>query len=278
MSTASNTNANAANDKGDTKKEYKIHPFYRSGNVHFITTDDVLFSCDLDRLTEMSSFFRDLSEIPQPPGKKATTTQMSSQDLHDKLAQLSTKEHGDIAKYTDAAVVFPECGSKVLEPWLNLTLLAGMSSLYLSIPLEEYKQLYTLVDKYGCDERVVESLRSQILFLVEKIPAMEIFIFASEMDDKILGKKVWEFITSDSFFERGFHERIKRLSSPWGLAVYQAVFKAEPAINPDIRCDALHRADTDRGLKVWGVQPLCFINYSFCKRDLSESLFGDVKL
>ncbi|TYJ51407.1 hypothetical protein B9479_008019, partial [Cryptococcus floricola] len=133
MSTTSNADGDAANETVDTKtkKEYKIHPFYRFGNVHFITTDDVIFSCDLDRLTEMSSFFRDLSEIPQPPGKSATTTQMSSQDLHNKLAQLSTEEHGDIAKHTDAAVVFPECGSKVLEPWLNLILLAGMSSLYL---------------------------------------------------------------------------------------------------------------------------------------------------
>ncbi|ODN87379.1 hypothetical protein L198_07003 [Cryptococcus wingfieldii CBS 7118] len=126
MSTTSNAYGDASNETVDTKtKEYKIHPFYRSGNVHFITTDDVIFSCDIDRLAEMSSFFRDLSEIPQPPGKKATTTQMSGQDLHDQLAQLSTEEQGDIATHTDGAVIFPECGSDVLEPWLNLILLAG---------------------------------------------------------------------------------------------------------------------------------------------------------
>ncbi|TYJ51409.1 hypothetical protein B9479_008021 [Cryptococcus floricola] len=242
MSTTSNADGDAANETVDknTKKEYKIHPFYRSGIVHFITTDDVLFSCDLERLTEMSSFFRDLSEIPQPPGKKATTTQMSSQELHNQLAQLSSEEHGDIAKHTDAAVVFPECGSKVLEPWLNLILLAGMTSLNLSISLEEYKQLYTLVDKYGCDERMVESLHLQILFLVEKFSAMEIFIFASQVDDKVLGKKVLEFITTESFFARGFRERIKRLSGPWGLAVYQAVFEAEPNFKPSIWCYEPH--------------------------------------
>ncbi|ODN73044.1 hypothetical protein L202_08439 [Cryptococcus amylolentus CBS 6039] len=145
MSTTSNADGDATNETVDTKtkKEYKIHSFYRSGNVHFITTDDVLFSCDIDRLAEMSSFFRDLSEIPQPPGKKYMRTQTSSQDLHDQPAQLSIEQQGDVAKHTDAAVVFPECGSDVLECWLNLILLAGMSSVNLSISLEGCEKLYS---------------------------------------------------------------------------------------------------------------------------------------
>ncbi|ODN87381.1 hypothetical protein L198_07005 [Cryptococcus wingfieldii CBS 7118] len=281
MSTTSNADGDAAdaNETVDTKtkKAYKIHPFYRYGNVHFITTDDVLFSCHLDSLTEISSFFRDLSEIPQPPGKKATTTRMSGQDLHDQLAQLSIEEHEDIAKHTDAAVVFPECGSEALEPWLNLILLAEMSSVNLNITLEGCQQLYVLVDKYGCGERVVESLRSQILNLVEKLSAIDIFIFASQVDDKILGKKVLEFITNDSLFERGFHPRIQRLSCHWGLAVYQAVFKVEPNIKPSIWCSASHEAN-HQGLQVTGVDPLCYINAYGWKLALSVSWFGDVKL
>ncbi|ODN87380.1 hypothetical protein L198_07004 [Cryptococcus wingfieldii CBS 7118] len=146
MPTTSNADGDTANETVDTKtkKEYKIHPFYRSGNVHFITTDDVIFSCDIDRL----------------------------------------------------ASVF--------------------------------------------------------------------------VDDKVLGKKVLEFITNDSFFAEGFHGWINRLSGSWGLAVYQAVFKKEPDIECSTRCNC--------GRLPPYMKPRCYINYDGWKRDLSVSLFGDVKL
>ncbi|ODN73043.1 hypothetical protein L202_08438 [Cryptococcus amylolentus CBS 6039] len=172
MSTTSNADAANANEMVDTKtkKEYKINSIHRSGNVHFITTDNVLFSCDLDRLAEASSFFRNLGEIPQSPeaGKKATTTHISSQELRDQLVQLSTEEQEDIAKHIDAAITFPECGSQVLDPWLGLLVFGGtdkgnLCKISTTIPLEGCRQMYVLAYKYGCDEVVMENMRWQIV-------------------------------------------------------------------------------------------------------------------
>ncbi|WVQ77639.1 hypothetical protein IAR50_007327 [Cryptococcus sp. DSM 104548] len=161
---------------------YTIHPVhYDEGNVHFITTDNVLFSFQLGRLATVSSFFKDLGDIPQPPGR-------------------APHQRKDISnRINNIPLIFPECTSHVLEAWLALVSLANdkrkmktgtkkRSTLHL--PLEQCDQLYTLNDKYGCDPAVLECLREQLLLMEKDFPMRLVgFAAKSEVDDQVLGTR-----------------------------------------------------------------------------------------
>ncbi|ODN79159.1 hypothetical protein L198_07909 [Cryptococcus wingfieldii CBS 7118] len=109
-------------------KEYTVNTIYYSkGNVHFNTSDNVLFPFDLDRLSKVSSFFRDLDDIPQPSGKKIGA-HIPGQTIIDRLNnELSLNERADIdiPTHMDAIIIFPECDAKALQPWLNLVSFGG---------------------------------------------------------------------------------------------------------------------------------------------------------
>ncbi|WVQ77615.1 hypothetical protein IAR50_007303 [Cryptococcus sp. DSM 104548] len=203
------------------KKEYTINPvcYFSKGNVHFITSDNVLFSFDLKRLAVVSSFFKDLVDIPRALAKK-TAAPVSSQTLLDTLTQLSLEEQEDLGELIDALVVYPECSSKALQPWLNLVFRASDTyGLALNIALEDC--IYSLMDRYGCVDSLVESLRSQLFFMEKD---RELFITGSQVNDKILGKMVLELMAYNTFLTTGFRAKMDRLSEAWQLPMYKAFF------------------------------------------------------
>ncbi|WVQ77616.1 hypothetical protein IAR50_007304 [Cryptococcus sp. DSM 104548] len=122
MSTPSTpTQAGATGETAEAKQMFTISTvcYFPEGDVHFITSDNVLFYFDLKCLAEVSSFFTDLNDVPQPPGAK-TAAPVSSQTLLDTLGQLSIEDQEDLGKHTNVLVVYPECSSKALQPWLDL--------------------------------------------------------------------------------------------------------------------------------------------------------------
>ncbi|ODN79162.1 hypothetical protein L198_07912 [Cryptococcus wingfieldii CBS 7118] len=150
----------AGGETAGQAKKYTVNTdtiYYSEGNVYFITSDNVLFPFDLERLGKVSSFFRDLGDIPQPSGKDIGDP-VSGQSILDKLNGLSLNEQEDISTHTDVIIIFPECDSKALQPWLNLVSFGGAYGSGLRISCEDCRELCTLMDKYGCDESLYEYL------------------------------------------------------------------------------------------------------------------------
>ncbi|TYJ51689.1 hypothetical protein B9479_007739 [Cryptococcus floricola] len=155
MSTTSNQ-ADAGGETAGKEKEYSVNTtYYSKGSIHFITSDNVIFPFDLDRLAKDSSFFRDLGDIPQPSGKEVRAS-VSGQTIREKLNELPLNERENISTHTDAAIVFPECDARSLQHWLSLVYPRGAHGKGLRIGYEECGTLYTLMDKYGCDESLYE--------------------------------------------------------------------------------------------------------------------------
>ncbi|ODN98225.1 hypothetical protein I350_07871 [Cryptococcus amylolentus CBS 6273] len=122
-----------------------------------------------------------------------------------------------------------------------------------------------------------EALRSQISDDYETRP-WELFIFASQVDDRVLGRHVLESMDDGTFFQRGCVEKINRLQHTWALAVYQALlYNKDPNLELKVECDKTHisgrrwdereRVDVDAG---------GYINLADWKDNLKGRLFGDV--
>ncbi|ODN79161.1 hypothetical protein L198_07911 [Cryptococcus wingfieldii CBS 7118] len=272
MSNTSNQ-SDAGGEMAGKVKEYTLNTntiYYSVGNVHFITSDNVLFPFDLDRLAKVSSVFRDLRNIPQPSGKEIGAP-ISGQTILEKLNELSLNEREDISRHTDAVIIFPECNAKALQPWLNLVSLSGAHGLNLNISCEECEMLYTLMDKYGCDESLYECLRCQIKFMTGE-KEWEMFIMASHGNDRVLGSRVLQSMSNNAFFAGGFASRLERLSDSWALAVYHAVFNKdinwELTVEYQVLCHQLPRYPP--------VGPSKYINFDSWKDDLLATFFADV--
>ncbi|ODN79160.1 hypothetical protein L198_07910 [Cryptococcus wingfieldii CBS 7118] len=269
MSTTSNQ-AHSGGEWAGELKEYTVNTmYYYKGNVHFITSDNVLFPFDLDRLAKVSSVFRDLRNIPQPSGKEIGAP-ISGQTILEKLNELSLNEREDISRHTDAVIIFPECNAKALQPWLNLVSDGGAYGSGLRISCEDCKELYTLMDKYGCDDSLYEVLRSQLSFMGNDRP-WDLFIMASHGNDRVLGSRVLQSMSNDTFFAGGFVSRLERLSDSWAMAVYRAVF------NKDVNLGLTDElTETHRYMKRLPVEPPKYINFDFWKDNLYETFFAIV--
>ncbi|ODN73072.1 hypothetical protein L202_08467 [Cryptococcus amylolentus CBS 6039] len=173
--------------------------------------------------------------------------------------------------------MFPECDAKGLQPWSNLVSLGGAHGLGLNISCEECDTLYTLMDKYGCDESLYECLRSQITFMARE-KEWEMFIMASHGNDRILGKRALDKMDDKTFLEEGFSKRIRRLSDTWALAVYQALYTKDPNLSPETICPGSNewtsgkwRTELSRAVDVAASD---FINLYHWRKDLLATLFA----
>ncbi|WVQ80294.1 hypothetical protein IAT38_002399 [Cryptococcus sp. DSM 104549] len=142
-------------DTKDASTEPHLHPVYCWGDVHFLSSDNLLFVCDSRALTRSSTVFRDMVETAQGDAKRDGSSSSDSC-----LTGGSSKDSPIEIGEPSALLV------KFLDMLISSQNIIDLSSV---TPIE-IAHIVRLCDKFDCDTSVVDNIKRQVTTLWKHDP------------------------------------------------------------------------------------------------------------